>query len=349
MAKRQSKPKPSGPPKFSGEERIVALAGPEAFLRSDYLRMLRRAVARKADGEVEVLKFDGEQCELAEVLDELNAVGLMQQHKLIVVDDAEKFLARPPGDNVSAGDKFRGKIERYAEDPSDTATLVLRAPTWNKGKLDAAIEAVGVIVECRELQPQQAAKSAMKLARDRHGAEITPDAARMLVDRLGVDLGRIESELGKLALSVDEGEAIGVEHVRALAGRASEETGWEIQSALLSGDPDAVMRKFHELIDLSGESEVLVTYAVADLLRKLHGGVAMAAEGARDGEICRRMKVFPKFRESPYLRALPKLNVDDAAELYRRAVEIDRRSKSGLGDSIRNAERICVQLADRLR
>jgi DNA polymerase III delta subunit len=171
----------------------------------------------------------------------------------------------------------------------------------------------------------------------------------MLVDRVGVDLGRIENELGKLALSVDEGEAIDVEHVRALAGRASEEKGWEIQSALLSGDPDAAMRKFHELIDLSGESEVLVTYAVADLLRKLHGGAAMAAEGARDGEICRRMKVFPEFRQPPYLRAMRKLTVDDAAELYRRAIEVDRRSKSGFGDGVRNVERICVQLADRLR
>src|SRR5688572_30933301 len=76
---------------FAGDEKFVVLHGPEAFLQGELTGRLRRAIEEHA-GEVETVHFDGQRAPLADVLDELRSFGLMQQHKLVAVSDADDFV-----------------------------------------------------------------------------------------------------------------------------------------------------------------------------------------------------------------------------------------------------------------
>src|SRR5689334_6421379 len=120
MAKRASSSK-SGP---SADTRILVLYGPEEMQKRQALADLRAALAGK-DGEVETVNFDGKSAALADVFDELRSMSLMQNPKIVLVDDADVFVTA-----------HREPLERYAANPSDTATLVLRSTKWNKGNLD---------------------------------------------------------------------------------------------------------------------------------------------------------------------------------------------------------------------
>src|SRR5690606_10038942 len=85
-------------------------------------------------------------------------------------------------------------------------------------KLDKLVEKVGAVVKCEPLEPAKAAGWAATRCKKRHGVDIEPRAARMLVDRLGSGLGRIDTEMAKLASEVGPGGTITVEVVEQTTG-----------------------------------------------------------------------------------------------------------------------------------
>ncbi|MFG0284850.1 MAG: DNA polymerase III subunit delta, partial [Phycisphaerales bacterium JB039] len=218
MAKAASMP-------FDASCRVLILHGKEAFLRSEYVRILR-GMLEEARGEVQTLRFDAT-AQPADILDELRSPGLMPVHKLAIVDDADQVLK----------EGTRPIFERYAEHPSDLGTLVLRSETWRAGKLDKLVAKVGSVVKCEPLPPDKAAGWAASRCERRHGVKIEPRAARLLVDRLGAGLGRVDSEMAKLAAQIGPGATITVDLVEQQTGvTRQEEEFWGIQDRLLSGD-----------------------------------------------------------------------------------------------------------------
>jgi len=336
MAKRGTSKK-SGPVAFTGDERIVVLHGDDQFLQREQLTALRAVVAEK-HGDVELLRFEGKTAALADVLDELRSFGLMQQHKVVVVNDADPFVTA-----------HREALERYASEPVEMATLVLRPGKWNKQwKLHKAIDKVGAVSKCEAPSAAEALNWTKKRAKGEHKAKITAQAASLLVEHLGSDLGRIDTELAKLAVSAGEGGTIEADAVEQLVGFSSDEMAWEIQEALLSGRADAAIGKLHELVELSGQPDVLVTYFVADMMRKLHHATVLASAGRRDFDICKELRVWGD-RGRPFMTAARKLGRHRAAKLLAYLVDLDRRAKSGFGKTMLNLERFCVQFAAAMR
>ena len=337
--------KASGPPSFSGEERLAVIHGEESFLVLEYQAQLRRALEEKTGGEVQVTRFEGRSAALADVLDELRSFSLMQQHKLVVLDDTASAPGQPAGPFVS---RHREALERYAADPAEISTLLLRPATWNGNwKLSKAIAKQGVVVKCEHLDVTEAERWAVKRAKAHHRATLTARAATLLVEHLGADLSRLDSELGKLAVAAGEDGRIEADHVEALVGRASDEIAWEIQEAMLSGDAAVALAKVHELVDLAGQPEILVSYFAADLVRKLYPAAIMVGEGASPFEIGRELKIWGG-RQRPFAAAARKLGTYRTARLLQRVVDLDRRSKTGFGRSRANLERFCVEFADEL-
>ena len=99
------------------------------------------ATLSKEFGEIDKIVFDGTSIDLATGLDEIRTFDLLTRHKLVIVDDADVFLAGK-GTGKSTP---RKAIERYAESTIDSATLLLRATTWRPGKLDKAVAKIGLV------------------------------------------------------------------------------------------------------------------------------------------------------------------------------------------------------------
>lgn len=319
------------------DKRIYVLAGKDEYLRHLITVKIREAV-EAACGEIEYTRYDGAETNLADVLDECRSFGLMQQHKLIVLDRADQLIkedARPP-------------MERYAAAPSDHATLILRADTWRAGKLDAHIEAVGAIVKCEEATPGQAIKWAVNRAEKHHKAELRPDAAEALVDRVGADLGRIDSELSKLAAAAGE-EAITADHVRDLVGATREEIGWALQAAILSGDAEHAMKTL-ERIRIGGKNvEVFCSIVLVDLAQKLHAAARLIQQqGVPPFRAAGQLRLFGAARD-PILEAARRLSPQDLADLFDIAVDADVRMKSGLASQRRVVEAVTLRFASVVR
>lgn len=339
--------------------RIVVLHGEERFLVEEHTRRFAAALDEKYGG-VEQFAFDGETVDPASVLDELRSYGLMQRHKLVILDHADAFLAgggkgATEDENDEAGDaddsgkkaSRRPLMERYAEKPVPDATLVLRAKTWRKGKLDKLIEKVGAIKECAALSEAKATTWCRQRCEKRYGTTIEPAAAELLVSRIGPHLLHLDTELMKLAAMVGEGQAITRDHVADAVGLSREEKAWEIQSAILTGDAAAMLTKLRELLDISLVDEVPITWAICDLMRKMHTACQLSSRGVPPQGVFSQAKLWGS-TGNRIMEITGEHEPAVFAQLLRDAIEVDQFTKSGVGDPQRNLEGLLVTIADRL-
>jgi DNA polymerase-3 subunit delta len=336
MAKRATSSKPAG--EISAATRIAVFHGADPFLQAERVRQLKETLlAEHGDDGVDVFQFDAQPASVAEVLDECRSFDLMQRHKLVVVENADKLVA---GDN-------RPLIERYAAAPSDNATLALKAGKWNRGNLDKLIEKVGVIVKCEPPTLQQAVGWAGARAKKRHDADLDRDAAVALVERVGADLGRIDSELAKLASAAPEAKGenprITVDLVHELVGRTREDEVWSIQAAIATGDPAVALGAVRDAIRVARHPETLVAFACVDLAKKLHALSALLRQGVAPFPASKRAG-FWKDAEA-FIPLAKRASPESLADALSEAIDLDRRSKTGLSDPESACERMAVRLS----
>ncbi len=339
--------KPPGPVNLDASTRIAVLIGEDAFMASEYTNMLREALAHAHGPEgFDAIRFDGATAKIGDVLDECRTLGLMQQHKLVVVDNAEQMIK----------EDSRPIMERYAEDPAPGATLVLRCSRWYKGKLDDKISRVGSIVDMGELSPDQGVNWTMKRAQKRHNAIVERPAAELLVQKLGVELGRLDTELEKLATFAGGSSApgsppvtISIAMVGEIVGLTREEEAWGLQSTILSGDAPAALAHLRLILDNSRkDSAVPLSWACMDLARKLHAASWALRQGENPWQLAGKLKLWGPSKDA-VLAAAKAAEPIRMARLLGAAVEADRRSKSGLGDFDRNLERLALRMTLSMR
>jgi len=325
----------------SADMRFVILHGKDSYLIMERLHALARQLEERF-GEPSRFDFDGATAQTIDVFDELRTFGLLATHKLIVVDKADQFVA---------SEERRRALERYAEEPVEHATLVLRSEGWRPGNLDKLVAKIGVVLKCEPPSSDAAANWCQKRGPKQHGVSIAPDVAMALVDRVGTDLARLDMELAKfgayLAREPEGRRVVTADLVTALVGQSREEAAWEIQEAVLGGRPAQAVRKVRELVEISQAPEQLILWSLVDLARKLHDASRMLGEGVAEGVVSKQVKLWGPSM-GPTLRTARALGPTRAARLFSDAIDLDRRSKSGLaGELPRTLEAFASDFAAR--
>ncbi len=329
----------AAPFSFDPSHRVLLLKGAESYLQAQYLRMISEGLEADLGEPPSRFEFEGAGTTLAELLDELRSYGLMQSHKLVVVDGAEQFVKK---------ESHRRGLEAYCESPMGEATLVLRTTgDWRAPKLDKAIAKVGAVVPCESPDARTAAAWAIGRAEKAHDAVLDRDAASRLVERIGASLARLDSELGKLAVAA-EGEPPRIDRalVESMVPPSREEQGWIIQSVVLSGDRGRTLRTMRELKDVSRVPDQVLSWALVDLGRKLHEAAQQIESGIGDAAVGKSLRLWGP-DTGPVLQTARRLGGRRASQLLESALETDVAMKSGrAGDPTRTLEGLAVRLAD---
>lgn len=314
--------------------RVVLLKGKEVFLRTQHTAALKEKLV-EAEGGVDVFQFDGEKDEAADILDECRSFGLMSGHKLVIVDNAESFVK----------DSNRPLVERYCQAPVDGATLVLRCEKWYKSKLDGMIEAVGSITPCDAVDETTAVKWARLRAKKRHDADLEERAARLLVARYGPDLGRLSSEIAKLAVAAGNGHPITEALVAEMCGGSREIDPWTVQEPMLARNAEYAIGSIGRILDNAPrDAHVPVAMSCAQLAANLH---AIAASG--NPQAAGKARKLFGFRLNPIADAARRADPESLRALMREAIETDAKGKSGVGVPRTNLEALAVRFAQTLR
>jgi len=308
---------------------VYALVGSDPFLQLQRLR----EIASRLPPEAQRIDFDGETAQLADVLDELRSFAMFGGGtKLVTVREADALITR-----------FREQLEDYVNKPSSSATLVLRLSSLPATqRIAKAITKVGAIESCAP--PKDLVRWAIDHAKREHKITLAPDAAKVLVDYVGADLGRIDTELAKLAIQCDgegEGGRVSMDSVCANVAFTREREMWDLTNALAAGNVGEAISRWRQLLHADPSTEFrAVTWLgiwLGDVATVVNTGPRSGASQKlrwkyKDG-FDRFVKNAEAFGKDGYARALDLLT------------DIDKQSKSGVGDAAENVERFILAMA----
>jgi len=252
---------------------VCVVFGEETFLRRQVLVRLRGAVLAGGDADFSLAVFEGRSATVADVFEELSTVAMFGGGtRLVVVEDADEFITR-----------YRSDLEDYVARPRLTGVLVLEAKSFpSNTRLYKQVAANGLVVECGAPSDARLSKWLATWARQAHRVELAPGAADMLVDLVGPELGLLDQELAKLALTAGPDGKVTAESVRELVGTWRTKTTWDMLDAALAGDVRGAMTQLDRLL-LAGENEVPLLAQISATLRRLAAATRLILQAEATG------------------------------------------------------------------
>ncbi len=264
---------------------VCAVFGGERFLKTLAIKHLLAAVGSEADSDSDfgVARMEGKETAWADVMDELCTASLFggSGPKLVILDNAEDFVK----DN-------REKLEDFVANPKGNGTLAMIVGTWAKNtRLYKAIDKNGLQVKCdpptkprgKNADPVQVSKWLVKRAKATHGFKLSSSGADLVMELTDCDFGRMEQELSKLALYVeDENTEIKPDKVAEVVGGWRTRTMWNAIDAATEGNPAYSLTLLDQLLK-SGEHPLALFGQLSWSLRRYADVVDLIDRERREG------------------------------------------------------------------
>jgi DNA polymerase III subunit delta len=313
--------------------------GDEPFLKRQSLLALREAVLGGDEGDFSYSAFEGHSVELRDVLEELATVAMFGGGKrLVVVEEADAFVTR-----------YRAQLEEYIARPATTGMLVLELKSFpSNTRLYKSVAAGGLLIDGNAPTGAALSRWLAQWAKQQHRVQLLQSAAELLLETVGPELGLLDQELAKLALSA-EGNKITPELVSRAVGGWRAKTAWELLDAALDGNPRAALEQLDRLL-ASGEQPIGVLAQISFSLRRMAAATRLILQAEAAG---RRIPLGQALQQAGIRsfvvqkaeRQLRRLGRQRGAQLYRWLLEADLDLK---GDSALSPRLVLERLVTRL-
>ncbi len=319
---------------------VNVVFGDETFLKRHVLSNLKQRALGADDSDFSLTVFEGKQVELPDVLDELSTMAMFGgSSRLVLIEEADDFVTR-----------YRPELEDYVASPCPTGKLILETKSWPATtRISKAVAAKGLPIDCAAPKSAQIPKWLTGWAKETHDVKLNASAAGMLVDLVGTELGLLDQEVGRLALSVGGDRKISTEMISQSVGSWRARTTWDMLDAALAADLKGALTQLDRLL-LAGENPIAILGQIAASLRRFAAAtrIVLASETAR-GRVSVRAALEQAGVRSFVLRKaegqLRHLGRERGGQLYQWLVETDLALK---GNSALPARMVIENLLVRL-
>ena len=227
------------------------------------------------------------------------------------VPDAEALVGAIPAMSLTATRRFllADGVERWSASqakpivealgslpPDLTIVFVAREgspkPKAPKALVDAISKTSGG--EVRRCDAPKARDLPARLRADaaRRGFDLAPEAAALLVERMGTSTLRLQTELDRLALWAGDGGAVTLEDLESMIADPSEEVMWTLSDAIVDRDRAAAAAAAARLSG-QGESVTPLVYQMAKRLREARLALAGLDAGRSPRELEASLPMHP--------------------------------------------------------
>jgi DNA polymerase-3 subunit delta len=329
-------------PTLSGSALLKALARPEAsgvfFLHGDedYLKeqAISRIVEAYLDPATRDFNFDqvrGTDISGDDLASLLATPPMMAEYRVTVVRDAQGLSA-----------KARELIERVASAPGPGLILVLAAtiPSGSRAKFYDVMKKQAASVEFGSVDAVDLPGWLIDMARESHGLELEPEAARGLASATGAQLGVLSAELDKLAAYVEGRPTITLEDVQAVVGYIPRVDRWAWFDLVGDRHMGEALRQLPTLLE-SGETAVgLVIGMTSQILR-----IGIAAAGGKSA-IEKQLKPYQRWLSGRILTQSRGWTVGDVDTALLELLRTDRLLKSASLTDRQAMDELILRLED---
>jgi len=192
---------------------------------------------------------------VADIVTAARTLPMLATRRVVIVVQAENLLM--PKRESEAATRAMEELERLIERPEREATVVFvaGAPVDKRSRLFRMLTRHATLVECGVLETAADAERWVKARAAASGAQIAPQAVRLLVERAGTDLVRLRGDVDRLLLYAMGQSSIGVDDVRAVSGPAGLQDDWAMTNAIEGGDAAEALRQVALMLDAGAPAE----------------------------------------------------------------------------------------------
>jgi DNA polymerase-3 subunit delta len=320
---------------------VCVVFGDDAFLKRQALDRLRREVLPSDDADFSLTTFEGSSAELRDVLDELATVAMFGGGKrLVIVEAADDFVGR-----------HRAQLEDYVARPSEMGVLALEVRTWaSNTRLYKAVAQAGLQVDCASPPPGRLTRWLGSWAMQVHDVRLAAPVADLLVEMVGPELGLLDQELAKLALTAGSDKRITAEMVTRSVGSWRAKTTWEMLDAALAGNAREALVQLDRLL-LAGESPIGILAQISSSLRRFAAATRLVLQAEAAGRRVQLSSVLERAGVKRFVlqkaeKQLRQLGRHRGALVYRWLLQADLDLKGASAVDPRLVlERLIVRLA----
>lgn len=213
-----------------------AIVGKDYFLRLTALKAIRQAFTNGGEDD-SITRFEGPDLEYAALVDELGTGSLFGGTRVVIVEDADR--ARGPQQSFIT--KHRASLEKLVDHPPRSGVLVLVVESLpGNTKLAKLFGEEGILrceVDSKGFNPASWCRAR---SQNTYGKKLQPEAARIIAEQHGNELGLLDMELAKLAAAV-QGDTIDARLAESLSGSTAQEVVWKVFDAIAMGQASSAL------------------------------------------------------------------------------------------------------------
>ncbi|MDE0106932.1 MAG: DNA polymerase III subunit delta [Bryobacterales bacterium] len=263
--------------------------GAEPFYRARCAEFLRSALLGPEPDEGSIVELDLKDERVSDLIDEILTPSLFGGARLVVARNADQVLPRIA---TSEGKREKAGLEAYFRDPLPDVVVLVEATKhrWDDRDDSAKLERLAKFyssvperVDFKPLSESDALYVGQVLAK-RLALSLPHAVLSELIEMLGADAFRLESELGKLKLYVGDARSITLEDLALLVPEARQRGTYEFSDAIADRDRARAL----EVLDTMAKAGMywgLQVSALATLFRQALAAKEVGADSA--GEIRR--------------------------------------------------------------
>ncbi|MHC4192694.1 MAG: DNA polymerase III subunit delta [Planctomycetota bacterium] len=305
---------------------IYVIAGAEASLVDAQCDNLLDELLEPEHRMTGLFRAEPREVSPVEILDELRTVPFLSDKRVVLVKNADKFVS-----------ENRELLEKYFDNPCSTGILILTVNSWpTNTRLAKKLPSVGRLLKVTEPKPWQLPQRLIQYARDAYSKNLSKEAAELLIELSGDELGRLYGEIDKLALFTEGEKKITTSHVESLVGHNRLYNAFAVINACLKGDAAGAVNRLRNMFTEDRSAEYMVVGAFAFHFRRMFNAKVLLDEGVGPKEIASRLRIWSN--KDGFFEQLRRMSLRQLGENLQQLANIDYAIKTG-----RTSARVAIE------
>ena len=299
---------------------IYFLMGEEAFYIDKISDHIEQHLLSEEEKGFNQMVLYGRDVSIDDIVANAKRYPMMSERQVVIVKEAQDLY------------RTIDQLSEYAENPLDTTVLVIcyKYRTLDKRKkLTKLLEKKSCLFESKKLYDNQVGDWIVANLEER-GLRIRPKAIHMLVEFLGTDLSKIDNELEKLAMILENGAEIKPSHIEDNIGISKDFNNFELRKAI--GEKQLV--KANQIINYFAQNPKTNPVVMTISLLNSFFTQLLLYHGLKDKgriNVAKMLKINPYF-VSDYQKAATNYPMRKVAQIISHLRDADLMSK-GVGAS----------------
>ena len=197
------------------------LEGEEEYFIDKVTDYAENNILSDAEAGFNLTVFYGKDAQWPDIINACRRYPMFAERQVVIIKEAQQM-------------KDIEKLETYIEHPLSSTIFVVaykEKKVDGRTKLAKLLKEKGEVLTTKKLYEEQVKEFTVEMVRNK-GLNIQPKALALLVDHIGSDLSRIESEIDKIFINLGEGKTITENDIEKYVGISKDFNVFELQSAI---------------------------------------------------------------------------------------------------------------------